>query len=392
MTGDLSIGAMNGGPHAILLGGQQNGLGVVRSLAQAQIRLVIVSADQHDIATVSRYAETFRVPTFDGEAFIEQLLRLRRNLPDGAILICADDRPLMTVSRYRDRLAPHFSFQLPPHEVLLDLGRKDRFFEFAQSRGFPVPPTVLLRNQGDIGALRDLRLPLCVKPNFRTQAYDRSFRKAYRVESQAEARSLCEQILQVTEAIVQEWIEGSNDSIYFSLCCLDDSNPIAFTGRKGRSWPPQVGFTASCWAAPREAEELEDITIRFFKQANVTAGLASMEFKQDQRDGRFLMIEPTVARADRQVEISTFCGVNLCQVAYCDAAGLPRPSIQFDPHHVWRDEFTDFLAARALGTHWTYPPSHEIHNAHWRWDDPAPALAVAAEYARRALRRVVSKQ
>jgi predicted ATP-grasp superfamily ATP-dependent carboligase len=192
--------------------------------------------------------------------------------------------------------------------------------------------------------------------------------------------------------IVQEWIEGSNDSIYFSLCCLGNPKPVAFTGRKGRSWPPQIGFTASCWAAPEAAEELEDITIRFFNQVGVTAGLASMEFKQDTRDGRFLMIEPTVARADRQVEISTFCGVNLCHVAYCNAAGLPHPLLHYDPRHVWRDEFTDFIAAWTLGIRCSYPPGHEIHNAHWRWDDPAPALMVAAAYTRKALRQVTGKR
>jgi D-aspartate ligase len=379
-------------PMAIVLGGQQNGLGVARSLAKAQIPLMIVSADRRDLATVSRHGRTLSVPTFEDETFIDELLRLHKSLPNGGVLIFADDRPLLTVSLYRDQLSPYFKFQLPPHDMLVELGRKDRFFEMAQHGGFPVPPTVLLRGRDDLSALRDLRLPLCVKPNFRTPAYDGAFRKAYRAENQAEALHLCEQIVDAAEVIVQEWIEGSNDSIYFSLCCLGDPKPVAFTGRKGRSWPPQIGFTASCWAAPEVAEELEDMTIRFFNHVGVVAGLASMEFKQDRRDGRFLMIEPTVARADRQVEISTFCGVNLCHVAYCNAAGLPHPPLHYDPHHVWRDEFTDVFAARALGISCSYPQGHEIHNAHWRWDDPAPALMVAADYTRKVLLRVTGKR
>ncbi|MFC4172930.1 hypothetical protein ACFOYU_12810 [Microvirga sp. GCM10011540] len=298
----------------------------------------------------------------------------------------------MTISRYRDQLSPHFSFLLPSHDLLSDLSRKDRFFQLAQESGSPVPPTINLQRHGDLGQLSELKPPLCVKPNFRTQAYDSSFRKAYRAESHADARQLCEQILDVTEVIVQEWIEGSNDSIYFSLCCFGPSGKAAFTGRKGRSWPPQIGFTASCWPAPDVAEELENLTIQFFRHAGVTQGLASMEFKRDERSGRFLMVEPTVGRGDRQVEIAAICGVNLCHMAYCDAAGLPRPPLQYDPAHVWRDEFTDFLAARALGSRCFYPPGHRIHNAHWRWDDPAPALLVAADYAARALRRVTNQR
>jgi hypothetical protein len=115
-----------------------------------------------------------------------------------------------------------------------------------------------------------------------------------------------------------------------------------------------------------------------------------MEFKRDQRDGRFVMVEPTVGRSNAQQEISALCGINLCHVAYCDAAGLPRPPLHLDPTHVWRNEFTDFFAAWILGRIWSYPPGHQIHNAYWRWDDPAPALMAAAGYAKRALRRVSS--
>jgi D-aspartate ligase len=190
----------------------------------------------------------------------------------------------------------------------------------------------------------------------------------------------------VGEVIVQEWIEGPNDSIYFCLCYLSPGASVAFTGRKGRSWPPQVGLTASCWAALKVAEDLEDLTIRFFRSIGLTNGFASMEYKRDQRDGGFRFVEPTVGRIDGQVEISALCGINLCHVGYCDAAGQPRPPLKLDSTHVWRDEFKDFISARILGTGWFYPPSHRIHNAYWRWDDPGPGLV---ESAKDAVRRVI---
>jgi len=336
---------------------------------------------------MSRYARRFTVSTFHGEDFVEELLRLRKGMPHGGVIIFADDRPLLTVSRYRDRVASWFALQLPPHGLLVDLTLKERFFQLAQQGSFPVPRTLLVQNHGDLNGLGDLRPPLCVKPNGRSPAYDGSFNKAYRIETQADARSLCEQVLdKVGEVIVQEWIEGSNDSIYFCLCYLSPEASVAFTGRKGRSWPPQVGLTASCWAAPEVAEELEDLTIRFFRSIGLTKGFASMEYKRDQRDGGFRFVEPTVGRIDGQVEISALCGINLCHVGYCDAAGQPRPPLKLDPTHVWRDEFKDFISARILGTGCFYPPSHRIHNAYWRWDDPGPGLV---ESAKDALRRVI---
>jgi len=317
-------------------------------------------------------------------------------MPNGGVIIFADDRPLLTVSRYRDRVAPWFGFQLPPHGLLVDLTLKERFFRLAQRGGFPVPRTLLVQNHDDLNGVRDLWPPLCVKPNGRSRAYDGSFKKAYRIESQADARSLCERVLDtVGEVIVQEWIEGSNDSIYFCLCYIGPGASVAFTGRKGRSWPPQIGLTASCWAAPEVAEELEDLTIRFFRSIGLTNGFASMEYKRDQRDGRFRFVEPTVGRIDGQVEISALCGVNLCHVGYCDAAGQLRPSLKLDPSHVWRDEFRDLMSARILGTSCFYPPNHRIHNAYWRRDDPGPALlklATAVEHGLRRVRRRSAQQ
>jgi predicted ATP-grasp superfamily ATP-dependent carboligase len=310
----------------------------------------------------------------------------------GGMLIFTDDRPMLTVSKYRNRLAPWFDFQLPPHDLLVDLTRKEEFFHLARPGGFPVPNTVLVRNSGDLQGLRDLQAPLCIKPNHRSPAYDGTFRKAYRIETHAEAHLLCRRVLdKVGEVIVQEWIEGPNDSIYFCLCHMAPGASVAFTGRKGRSWPPQIGATASCWAAPDVAGELEELTIRFFQSVGLTNGFASMEFKRDQRDGRFLLVEPTVGRVDRQVEISALCGINLCHIGYCDAAGLPRPSVELDPTHVWRDEFRDFLSARLQGISCSYPPRHHIHNAYWRWDDPVPALLASAKAAQRVLRRAMGR-
>ncbi len=380
--------AHSGRPEAVVLGGLINGLSVVRSLAKAGIRPILVSNDR-DLATRSRYVRTHLVPEYD-ETLVDELLRLRQNMAFGPVLICAQDAPLLAVSKYRDRLAPHFKFHdFPPHEKLVELGHKDRFFQVAQEGRFPVPSTLLVRSHGDLSRISQLRLPLCVKQNGHSKIYERMFKKAYRIESHAEAQALCARILDVTgEVLVQEWIEGTNDSIYFSLCYMTRSKPVVFTGRKGRSWPPQIGVTASCWAAPEVAEELEELTVRYFRHVGFTHGFCSMEFKRDQRDGRFLMVEPTVGRTNGQIEISALCGINLCQAAYCDLAGLPRPSLRLDPTHVWRDEFTDALAARMLGTDCAYPAGHRIHNAFWRWDDPFPAISAASDFAGRGLRRL----
>jgi D-aspartate ligase len=184
-------------PTPMVLGGGVNGLAVIRSLAQAGLRPVVVVEETRDVAAISRYATRVAVATFDGELFFEELLRLRRRMHREGVFICADDRPLLTLSHYHDRLAPYFRFQVPPHRLLSDLTSKDAFFRLAQRDGFPVPNTLLLRNFNDLSRLRVLRPPLCVKPNSRRRAYDARFKKAYRIETHAGARLLCERVLDV---------------------------------------------------------------------------------------------------------------------------------------------------------------------------------------------------
>jgi D-aspartate ligase len=129
MNPEQNAFATDGAPAAIVLGGGINGLSVIRSLAQAGLRSVVV-VDANDVAMGSRYARRFTVSTFHGEDFVEELLRLGKGMPHGDVILFADDRPLLTVSQYRNRVAPLFGFQLPPHE-LVDLTLKERFFRLA---------------------------------------------------------------------------------------------------------------------------------------------------------------------------------------------------------------------------------------------------------------------
>src|SRR3546814_6627002 len=109
----------------------------------------------------------------------------------------------------------------------------------------------------------------------------------------------------MADVVVQEWIEGPDSSIYFCLQCLDRHGQVvaSFTGRKIRSWPPQVGGTASCVAAPEVHAELSAMTTRFFQAAGVI-GLASMEYKRDTRSGEFRMVEPTIDRKSTRLNSS----------------------------------------------------------------------------------------
>ena len=246
----------------------------------------------------------------------------------------------MAVSEFRSELEGYFRIRLPSHDCVTSLLHKQKFQELAEEYGFPVPRSVFVRRPCDFAALAKLRFPCIVKPAVKMTEYLRLFARAYKVYSKEEAEAACSSILPVApDLVVQEWVEGHDDNIYFCLQygAADGHAVCSFTGRKLTIWPPDVGETASCTAAPDAHPILGPLTEAFFRQVGVT-GIGGIEYKKDARTGAFLMIEPTVGRVDRQEEVATLNGVNIPLAAYCYELDLPMPSIDTRSKPIiWRD-------------------------------------------------------
>jgi predicted ATP-grasp superfamily ATP-dependent carboligase len=229
-----------------------------------------------------------------------------------------------------------------------------------------------------------------VKPGERHVEYGRQFKKAYRVETAEQAVDLVRRILPVmADVVVQEWTEGPDSNIFFCLQYLDKHGQasVSFTGRKIRSWPPQVGGTASCGPAPEAHEELSTLTTRFFRNAGVI-GMAAMEYKRDSRSGEFRMVEPTIGRTDYQAEVATLNGVNLPYAAWCAELDRPVPAPASAARPLaWRVRVEDDQSA--LAQHQRPDQGFEhvdgIRDALWRPSDPLPYLVQQLRHVQRAL-------
>ncbi|HET7664083.1 MAG TPA: FAD-dependent oxidoreductase [Rhodanobacteraceae bacterium] len=383
---------------ALVLGGGINGLGVARSLARARVPTWLLDDDVRRAEMRTRSANVLPVRSLHGDALVDDLIRLKasRFHDSRPVLFPTREDTVRTVSRYRHRLAALYRFTLPPNDVLEALTHKHGFQQLAERFGAPIPPLVRVRSVEDLAALEALQYPVVVKPGERHAPYGRQFRKAYRIENAADAIDLVRRILPVMpDVVVQEWIEGSDADIYFCLQHRDASGKTSasFTGRKIRSWPPQVGGTASCVAAPEAHAELVAMTDRFFRDAGVV-GMASMEYKRDARSGAFRMVEPTIGRSDYQEEVATLNGVNLPYAAYAAELGLapPVPALPKRPV-VWRVRSEDRQSAIEQGQQpgQGCPRGARVVDALWRWSDPMPFVVQCLRRARRSLLHRASK-
>ena len=383
---------------AVVVGAGINGLGVARSLARASVPVWLLDSDARCPEMHTRAASPLAVSSLHGETLVEELVRLAAAQFSGLrpVLFLTQEESVKTVSHHRDRLSALYRFSLPAIDMVDALQHKQGFQRLAEKLGSPIPPLVHVRTLADLPAIEGLRYPVVIKPGERHTEYSRQFKKAYRAESAEVAAELIRRILAVmSDVVVQEWIEGPDSSIYFCLQYLDKHGQVtaSFTGRKIRSWPPQVGGTASCVAAPQAHEELSAMTARFF-QATGVIGMASMEYKLDTRTREFRMVEPTIGRTDYQEEVATLNGINLPYAAWCAELDLPFPAAAMkDRPVVWRVRSEDMQSADAQGQALKdgYPPGGRVADALWRWDDPVPSMVQSLRHVRGALHSRTSK-
>ena len=329
---------------AIVIGGGINALGVVRSLGAAGVPVWVLDDNSKSPAMRSRFATPKVVSVLEGQSFIEELNLLAAQISGAAVVFLTEEKTVLTVSAMRDQLARTLKLRLPAHDCLLSLMHKEGFQVLAENLGFLVPPAVRLSGKQDLRKLTGLRFPCVFKPSEKNYAYGQKFKKAYKVESIEQVAALYEQIQPVMpDMVVQQWIEGLDSDIYFCLQYIGrDGEPvISFSGRKIRSWPPNVGGTASCTADLDFHDELSNTTADFFRAVNFF-GMGSMEYKRDVRDGKFYMVEPTVGRTDFQEEVATVNGYNMPFAAYCHELNISVPSpSHMSPPRVWRDAQAD---------------------------------------------------
>jgi predicted ATP-grasp superfamily ATP-dependent carboligase len=352
----------------VVVEGTLNALGVVRSLAHGHMPIYLLETTARCAAGWSRHCHYVPVPSLQGRALADALVDLGRRLASRPVLILTGDHSVNSVSEHRQLIEPWFRISLPPHQTVRTLADKCSFHALAVREGFPVPRSVSLASVDDLPLLAELASPLVIKPSDKALVLDGSVERAVWAATPAEARRAATQMLaRASHIIVQEWVEGPDSAIYFTLfTCDGGGQPVAvFVGRKLVCSPPAIGSTAVCVAAPEVSSELIGVTLEFIARLGYR-GLGSLEFKRDARTGRFLIIEPTVGRTDWQEEIATLCGVNLPLLTYRAELGQPRPRAG-DPSAsvAWRQ-------SAGFGAELT--PGTRIVDGFFRWSDLLPAL------------------
>jgi predicted ATP-grasp superfamily ATP-dependent carboligase len=210
--------------------------------------------------------------------------------------------------------------------------------------------------------------------------------KGFQVDGPADLeRRLAQVAPHQLQVLVQSLVIGPTTNQYTANVYMDESSRLLglFTTWKLRQYP--VDFGVSTFRASKRLAEVERLA-----QAFLTAigyhGLGCVEFKRDQRDGQFKLIELN-ARLSQANSHGLRCGLNLPLISFLDLTGQnPEPLTTFTEGVRW------LYATRDFEAFCDYHRSGELDWLSWLrsvatarsfalldWHDPLPFLA-AHEY------------
>lgn len=355
----------------VVVNSSLNALGVVRSLTRGRMPIFMVATTRWCPAAWTRSCRLVLFPSLNGRDLIDGLKTLSGRIGQRPVLILTGDAEVETVSAFREEIEPLFRMSLPSKEMVRTLADKTLFQKFAEQEGFPVPRAIVVSNASELQLLKTLALPLVIKPNDKTLVLSGQVERAVRAGTLDEACAVAARMLKRgASLVIQEWIDGADTDIYFTLFVCDSNSKAAamFSGRKLICDPPAVGNTAVCVAAPEAADELARLSEQFIARVGYK-GIGSLEFKRNRKNGKFIIVEPTVGRTDWQEEIATLCGTNIPLIAYWTELGHTIEETPGEPGQAaWRSSAAHRLPPGALA------PGARTLDGYFRLADPLPGL------------------
>ncbi len=313
---------------------------------------------------------------------------------------CADHWARAVAALGSDYLG-RFSSSLPKLETIDLLVDKWRFAKMCDLEAIPAPSTRLLKSLADLDGVPEDHLESAFLKPCDSHAFFLKYRvKAYRLaDRDSGKRLLAEKLADGFAVLLQEYIPGPHTSHYFidGFVRGDGSCAALFARRRLRMYPPDFGNSTYMVSVPiEEVREAADSLVRLWPRIGYR-GIFSAEFKRDERDGVLKIIEIN-SRPWWYIGFATYCGVNVAEMAYREALGLPIETV--DRYKAGRHAiflYHDRQAYRLLHRRgeigfWTWLRSCLVsHKMIYDWSDPLPAFSYFIQLLRGFLGRRVTR-
>jgi len=315
---------MNSKHWAVVLGCDVNGLGIIRSLGGKDISILALDHNPYAIGFHSKFVSESIVcpnPLHSEFKLTESLMDIGKRVDGIKILFPAKDSYVTAIAKSRNKLEPYYKIPFSGWDVTEHMVDKERQYRKAAEHGIPMPDTFYPREEKDIGSLsEDIKFPLILKPAYSEAFFIRYGIKAVKCNS---GKELMEKFKKYTadgfRMIVQKFIEGDASQLYEFQSYINNKGEATatFVGRKLEQYLPDLG-TGTHFVSVKNPR-IVDVGLQVLK-IFAYHGISFVEFKLDQEDGEYKLIEIN-PRTTHSNSLSSECGVNIPYAAYEDVTG-----------------------------------------------------------------------
>jgi D-aspartate ligase len=389
------------GLPVLIFGAHLAALGVLRVLARHGIPAYVVD-DTTNVIVHSRWyrpAQRKLTETADPEVLAAYLRDL--DLP-GAVLIACSDTWALAVSGLPEDVRDRFRASIAPRVAIEQFVDKDRFRELTDALHIPRPRSTLIRDAADLADMSDEDLANGFLKPTESQAHNRHFHtKGFFIESRDQAHALVEEASRHgVSFMLQEYIPGGPEKTVIIDGFVDRHGDIRalMARRRVRMDPPRLANTCCDVTIPLSELEACMSPLRTLLEATRYRGIFMVEFKFDERDGLYKIIELN-ARPFWLIGHVERAGVDLPLRSYLDAQGLEVPTLaSYQVGRYGMYEFLDASAIRRALASRRRPRGPVLRpwllgdKALFWWSDPMPAISGVRQAVGRRLSAAVQRR
>jgi D-aspartate ligase len=348
LSDPLAAFPVNGTVGAVVVGGDYQGLGIVRSLGSRGIPVCVVD-DERSISGFSRYAtHNVKVPSLrDERDTVNGLIGIGKRLNLlGWILYPTREELVAAFSRNRTMLSEWFRVPTPEWESVRWAWDKRNTYRLAKELSIPTPVTHYPEDAGQLAELDSCTPPFVIKPAIKEHFIYSTKAKAWCANSHSELKKLFYKASELAgpgEIMIQELIPGGGAQQFAYCAFFREGEALGkMVAQRWRQHPLQFG-RASTYVETVDLPILEDLSERFLRKINYY-GLVELEYKFDRRDRQYKLLDVN-ARTWGYHSLGSRAGVDFSHMLYADQVGLPVPKCKGKPGIGWMRTTTDLPAA-----------------------------------------------
>jgi predicted ATP-grasp superfamily ATP-dependent carboligase len=387
---------------AVVMGHTATALSVIRSLGRRGIKVIGVASTRSP-ATYSRFMEFVLEPHTESEnERLKFFINLGQRLKSRAVILPTFDPNVLFLSRNREILEEYFLFILPPHDLLKSITSKLDLIEIAKRHKIALPASIPVNNQSDLKKIPSDFFPCVLKPesqdSFMTEKAAKFGiwgQKAIPAMNESELSIIYDRVRELEPNVtIQKMIVGPDENHldYHALVDSDGRLQGEFVGKKLRLTPPHFGM--GCYVISEKSDLVVNEGRRILRSLNYK-GMANINFKQDERDGRlyFLELNP---RFSFWTGLDVACGVDFPYYYYKTCLG-ERITIneEYPIGKSWLSLTQDLKGLKiqikegSLTFHqWVLSVIKNDVGAIFAFDDPLPSIFLLVHLFKQGIRKI----